>query len=61
MKYIWTLIWSFFLSEMVSYVGGAMTGVPFSFNDGLILTGIFFVITLLVTTVIPDEPVAHHE
>lgn len=61
MQYIWTLIWSFLLSEMVAYVGSAMTGAAFNVTDGFILTGIFFVIVILVTAIIPDEPTGHHE
>lgn len=61
MKIVWTFIWSFLLSEMIMYVGGSMNGVAFNFKNGLIMTFIFTIVILLITTMIPNEPVEHHE
>lgn len=62
MKYIMTIIWSFILVTMLNYVVSSVNGVDFDFFPGLYMTIPAAIIIILITKVIPDEPVesAHH-
>lgn len=48
MRYIWTIFWSFLLSQMLVYVVSSMNGAPFNFNTGVILTVAFSVIIFIL-------------
>lgn len=62
MQYIMTVIWSFILVTMLNYVVSSVNGVKFNFEHGLYMTIPAAIIIILITKVIPDEPVAaeHH-
>lgn len=47
MRMIWTIIWSFLLSAMATYVISNMTGGHFEFSQVIVLT-IVFVVTAVV-------------
>jgi len=48
MKYFFTLLWTFLLAQMFTYVVGAIKSTPYDFNTGVLLTvGMFLVIILI--------------
>ncbi|MFD2443176.1 YjzD family protein [Bacillus sp. CGMCC 1.16607] len=61
MRYFWTLFWTFLLVQMLNYVVTSMTGTTYDFNTGTIISVIVAVLIFVVTLVIPNEPVDHHE
>jgi len=61
MRYFWTLFWTFLLVQMLNYVVTSMTGTTYDFNTGTLIAVIVAVLIFVVTLVIPNEPVDHHE
>ena len=59
MKYIFTFIWSFVLVAMLNYVVSSINNVPFDFELGAILSLVVSLVILLITAIIPNDPVAH--
>jgi len=59
MKFIFAFIWSFCLVSMLNYVVSSVNGVPFDFATGAIASVVFAVLVLIVSAIIPNEPVAH--
>lgn len=55
MKYIMTLIWSFLLISMLTYVVSSVLGAEYSFSTGAIISVIFTVLVWIITSVIPNE------
>ncbi|MBO9128663.1 YjzD family protein [Bacillus sp. 165] len=60
MRVVWTLIWSFLLSQMMAYVISSMTGTTYDFMQATIMSVVIAVGVMLVAAVIPNEPVEHH-
>ncbi|GGE72257.1 YjzD family protein [Priestia taiwanensis] len=60
MRYFWTLFWAFALSNMFAYVVGAMKGMAYDFQLACTLTVIFTVGVILLSSIIPNEPVEQH-
>jgi hypothetical protein len=60
MRYIWTFFWTFLLVQMLNYVVSSMTGGTFNFNDGTILAIIVAVLIIVVSLIIPNDPVDHN-
>ena len=62
MQYIMTVFWSVVLVTMLNYVVSSVNGVDFNFMHGLYMTIPAAIIIILITTVIPNEPVEakHH-
>jgi len=48
MKFVAVLIWSIFISILVSYVLTSMSGVPLNLNHTLILGGIFLIAIMFI-------------
>ncbi|WP_028402567.1 YjzD family protein [Ectobacillus panaciterrae] len=60
MRFIWTFIWSFFLMQMASYVIGAMTGTTYDFVQATMLSVVMSVLVIVISAVLPNEPVEQH-
>ncbi|MCM3358921.1 MULTISPECIES: DUF2929 family protein [unclassified Psychrobacillus] len=63
MQYVMTVIWTLILVTMLNYVVGSVNGVEeFNFFHGLYMAIPAAIIIILITKVIPDEPVEakHH-
>ncbi|MEH7416388.1 YjzD family protein [Neobacillus drentensis] len=61
MRIFWTLFWSFLLVHMLTYVVSSMTeGAKYDFAQGSISAIVVTVLILIVTTIIPNEPVQKH-
>ncbi|MGM0846847.1 MAG: YjzD family protein [Bacillota bacterium] len=60
MKYFWTFFWTILLVEMTVYVVSSMNGAPFEFQTGLILGVVSSILIIIVSMVIPNEPVENH-
>lgn len=61
MQYIMTFFWSALLVSMLNYVVSSVLGVPFDFMNGLIVSVVFAVLVLIVSAIIPNDPVEHTE
>jgi predicted PurR-regulated permease PerM len=59
MKYVLTFVWSFFLVTLLNYVVSSVNGVEFNFALGAIISVIVAVLILVISSILPDEPVAH--
>jgi hypothetical protein len=61
-RYFWTLIWTFLLVHMLTYVVSSMIGVNYDFSTANILGAAVTILILIVPSVLPDEPVenTHH-
>ena len=59
MKYIFTFVWSFVLVAMLNYVVSSINNVPFDFDLGAILSLVVSLVILLITAILPNDPVAH--
>ncbi|WP_026693266.1 YjzD family protein [Peribacillus kribbensis] len=57
MKVFWTFFWTFLLVEMLTYVVSSMNGVDPNYAQGAILGVVVTVLILIVSAIIPDEPV----
>lgn len=55
MKYVWTLIWSFLLAHMVTYVVGSIHGDVYSFETGNFLAVSLFILVLFVPLILPKN------
>ncbi|WP_046175382.1 YjzD family protein [Domibacillus indicus] len=60
MQYIMTFFWTFLLSEMVVYVVSSMNGAAFHFETGVFLAIAVTIILLILTALIPNDPVEKH-
>ncbi|MBM7653703.1 YjzD family protein [Neobacillus cucumis] len=61
MRIFWTFFWSFLLVQMLTYVVSSMTeGAVYNFAQGSIAAVVVTVLILIVTTIIPNEPVQKH-
>ena len=60
MRYLWTLIWTFLLVQMLVYVGGSMLGVGYSLDTGIVLTVAVTILIYIVPFILPDGPVEEH-
>ncbi|PLT33860.1 YjzD family protein [Bacillus sp. V5-8f] len=62
MRYLWTVIWSFILTHMLTYVVSSMLGSSYNLNTANTLSVAVAVLIFVVTAIIPDEPVenTHH-
>ena len=60
MRYLWTLIWTFLLVQMLVYVGGSMLGVGYSLDTGIVLTVAVTILIYIVPLILPDGPVEEH-
>ncbi|MEH7013545.1 YjzD family protein [Neobacillus niacini] len=61
MRYFWTFFWVFVLVQMLSYVVSSMTeGGVFDFNSGAIVSVGVFILIVIATAVLPNEPVEKH-
>lgn len=49
MRVFWTIIWSFLLSSMVTYVISNMSGGSFDITQAIVLAVAFTVISILLT------------
>ncbi|WAA08665.1 YjzD family protein [Fervidibacillus albus] len=59
MKYVFTFIWSFLLSHMVTYVVGSIFGATYNFDTGNVLAVGLFILVLFVPLILPkDEQLA---
>jgi Protein of unknown function (DUF2929) len=56
MRYFWTLFWTFLLIQMLTYVTGAMLGVGYDLQTGIILTVVSAILVFIIPTVLPDGP-----
>jgi predicted PurR-regulated permease PerM len=60
-RYFWTFFWAFVLVQMLSYVVSSMTeGGVFDFMSGAIISVGVFILIVIATTVLPNEPVEKH-
>jgi hypothetical protein len=60
-RYFWTFFWVFVLVQMLSYVVSSMTeGGVFDFKSGAIISVGVFILIVLATAVLPNEPVEKH-
>ncbi|WAA13057.1 YjzD family protein [Fervidibacillus halotolerans] len=55
MKYLFTFIWSFLLSHMVTYVVGSILGATYSFETGNFLTVGLFILVLFIPILLPKD------
>ncbi|MGP7817969.1 YjzD family protein [Niallia sp. 01092] len=55
MRLIVTFFWAFLLSQMLTYVISSMSGIPFNFNTGVILSVIFTVLVSLLASIFPND------
>ena len=60
MRYLWTLIWTFLLVQMLVYVGGSMLGVGYSLDTGIVLTVAVTILIYIEPFILPDGPVEEH-
>lgn len=60
MKYFWTLIWTFLLVQMASYVIGSMQSATYDFVTASVVAVIVTVLIIVLGSLIPNEPVEHH-
>ncbi|MGC4375380.1 YjzD family protein [Fictibacillus sp. Mic-4] len=59
MRFIWTLIWSFLLSNMAFYVLGSMQGGKFDFTTASIFGVVFALFITVVGEMLPKEVEEH--
>lgn len=59
MKFIFTLLWSFMLVTMLNYVVSSVQNVPFDFTLGAILSVVVTGLVVVISSIIPNEPVVH--
>ncbi|MEI4769665.1 YjzD family protein [Psychrobacillus sp. FJAT-51614] len=63
MKYIMTLVWSVILVSMLNYVVSSVQNVDFDLNNGLIMSIPVAILVILITAILPNDPVPtpeHH-
>jgi hypothetical protein len=60
MRYFWTLLWTFLLVQMLSYVVTSMTGSTYDFMTGTIIAVIATILIVIVSFIIPNEPADNH-
>ncbi|ALC86296.1 MULTISPECIES: YjzD family protein [unclassified Bacillus (in: firmicutes)] len=63
MKYIMTLVWSVILVSMLNYVVSSVQNVEFDLNNGLIMSIPVAILVILISAILPNDPVAtpeHH-
>ncbi|MGD6965324.1 YjzD family protein [Rossellomorea vietnamensis] len=60
LKYFWTFFWTILLVEMTVYVVSSMTGAPFVLETGLILGVVASILIIVVSMIIPNDPVENH-
>lgn len=58
MKYIMTFVWSIILISMLNYVVSSVQDVHFNFNHGLIISIPVAIMILIITAIIPNDPVS---
>ncbi|TDQ42114.1 YjzD family protein [Aureibacillus halotolerans] len=61
MHYFWSIIWSFLLAQMLVFVVGNMSGVPYTLSNGLIAGVFMSVLVLLIGAATSDSEVADTE
>ncbi|MED1202501.1 YjzD family protein [Heyndrickxia acidicola] len=59
MKYVFTLIWTFLLVQMLFYVTSSMTNTGYSFQTATILSVIFTILIIAVSSSIPKASNEH--
>lgn len=59
MKFIFTLLWSFLLVTMLNYVVSSVQNVPFDFTLGAILSVVVTGLVVVISSIIPNDPVVH--
>lgn len=55
MRYVVLLIWSFLLTQLLTYVVSSMTNVPYDFKQGVILGLALWVVLSIIPNALPDE------
>lgn len=60
MRVIWTFIWSFVLTQMMSYVIGSMLESTYTFQEATMFSVAIAVLVLLLGAAIPNEPAEQH-
>lgn len=60
MRYFWTLLWTFLLVQMLTYVSSAMLGVGFDFVAATILSIFATILILILPVLLPNEPADDH-
>lgn len=60
MRYFWTVLWTFLLVQMLTYVVSSMNGAKFDFNTGSIVAVVVCVLIFIISAIIPNEPVEKH-
>ncbi|PLR78840.1 DUF2929 domain-containing protein [Bacillus sp. V3-13] len=60
MRYFWTFFWTFLLIQMLNYVTGSMMGAEFDLKAGSILAVIVTVLIIVVSQILPNDPVEKH-
>ena len=58
MKYIMTFVWSIILVSMLNYVVSSVQDVHYNFNHGLIISIPVAIMILIITAIIPNDPVS---
>ncbi|MGN1401498.1 MAG: YjzD family protein [Bacillus sp. (in: firmicutes)] len=61
MRYLVTFFWVFLLMQMIVYVVGSMIGVGYTFSTGAIMSIPAVLLIFIIPTLLPDEPVEHHQ
>ncbi|WP_050182717.1 YjzD family protein [Domibacillus robiginosus] len=60
MQYLMTFFWTFLLSEMTVYVVSSMNGAVFHFETGVFLAIVLTILLVVITTLIPNDPIEKH-
>ncbi|NSL51478.1 YjzD family protein [Calidifontibacillus erzurumensis] len=61
MRILWTVFWTFLLSQMLVYVVSSMTGSTYDFMQGVFLTAVFSIIIIFLGEAgVPNEPHESH-
>ena len=61
MQYIITFFWSFLLVTMLNYVVSSVMGADFNFVAGAAISVVFSILVIIISAIIPNEPVADAE
>ncbi len=56
MRFFWTLVWTFLLIHMLTYVATSMIGSGYDFNTATILAIAAAILIFLITAVLPETP-----
>jgi hypothetical protein len=59
-RYFWTFFWAFLLVQMLTYVVSSMVGTTYNVQTGSILAIVVTVMILIISAIIPNEPVEKH-